>query len=388
VDGSATSGRGLAGLSTSLYASARSLLSHRAWSVGFNFLMGSVFFRIRATWSRLFLVTSVICVQLMSQSALGAPLAADVKKAAEAFDRGREAFRAENYVEAAEHFEAADAYAASAASLRLAIAARKEAGQLDRALSLAALALATYPDDQTVVTEARAVIDEHQAEFGLIEVGCDEPCELLLDGKLVHGPPSLAHTVYVSPGSYQVQASWSEDRTDEETVTAVAADRVAVQLTAPELEPVEMPPPPPPAETQPEEAAEDEERHGWSPAVFWTGLGATLVGVGVTTGLGINAINNPGPDAVRDGCAAGEYDCELYQQGLANQTAANVAGGITAAVGVFTIVAAIATDWGGKRKKKQEPDPSAGWSVRSGAFTLRPTLDIGSGATLGAAGTF
>ena len=350
--------------------------------------MDSVLFRLR-TCFRPFLVAAALgCVGLLSQPALSAPLAADVKKAAEAFDRGREAFRAENYVEAAEHFEAADAYASSAASLRLAIAARKEAGQLDRALTLAALGLSTYPADETVVAEAQAVIDEHQADFGLIEVACDEACDLLLDGKLVHGPPALAHTVYVSPGSYQVQASWSEDRTDEETVTAVAADRVSVQLTAPPLEVVEVVPVPPPAEPTAQDDTEEKKRHGWSPVVFWTSLGATLVGVGVTTGLGVNAINNPGADAVRDNCVKDDQTCSLYQQGVANQTAANVAGGITAAVGVFTIVAAIATDWGGKRAKKAEPDPSGGWSVRSAGFTLRPTLTIGSGATVGAAGTF
>lgn len=350
--------------------------------------MGSVSFRMRAACGRLVFVISVAYLTLASAPAIAAPLAADVKKAAEAFDRGREAFRAENYVEAAEHFEAADAYASSAASLRLAIAARKEAGQLDRALSLAALALSTYPEDQTVIAEAQAVIDEHQAEFGQIQVACDEECDLLLDGKLVHGPPALAHTVYVSPGSYQVQASWSEDRTDEETVTAVAADRVSVELTAPPIEKVEMPLPPPPVETTPAEDPEQNERRGWSPVVFWTGLGATLVGAGVTTGLGINAINNPGQQAVLDQCEQGDETCVLYQQGVANQTAANVAGGVTVALGVFTIVAAIATDWGGKRRKKTEPDPSEGWSVQSGDFTLRPTLSLGSGLAVGAAGTF
>ena len=339
-----------------------------------------------AAWNRWLFVTSVLCATLTAFPALAAPLAADVKKAAEAFDRGREAYRAESYVEAAEHFEAADAYAASAASLRLAIASRKEAGQLDRALSLAALALATYPDDATVVAEAQAVLDEHAADFGRIEVGCDEPCELLLDGKLVHGPPALGHTVYVSPGSYRVQASWSEDRTDEESVTVVAADRVSVELTAPVIEEETMPTSPPPAEPVADDV--QEERHGWSPVVFWTGLGLTAVGVGVTAGLGVNAANNPGQQAVIDGCAPNDHSCSLYQQGVANQTAANVAAGVTAGVGVFTIIAAIATDWGGKGRKKAEPDPAAGWSVRSGDFTLRPTLKMGSELALGAAGTF
>jgi hypothetical protein len=356
-----------------------------------NFLMGSVLFRIRKALAHLVLASACSWV-VACPPAHAAPSSADVKKAAEAFDRGREAFRAESYVEAAEHFEAADAYAASAASLRLAIAARKEAGQLDRALTLAALALSTYPGDETVVSEAQAVIDAHQADFGRVQVTCDEECELLLDGKLVHGPPALSHTVYVSPGSYQVQANWSEERTDEETVTVVAGDQASADLTAPPVE-VEPPPPPPPAEWGDgleEGAAEAKaERHGWSPVVFWTSLGVTLVGVGVTTGLGVNAINNPGQDAVRDECVQDDQDCPLYQQGVANQTAANVAAGLTAAVGVFTIVSAFATDWGGgKSKSKAGLDPTVAWSVRSGRFSVHPTLTIGAGATLGAKGTF
>jgi outer membrane protein assembly factor BamD (BamD/ComL family) len=63
------------------------------------------------------------------------PTAQDIKRAARAYDQGRERFREEQYVEAAEKFEIADSYAPSAAALRLAIFARKEAGQIDRALT-------------------------------------------------------------------------------------------------------------------------------------------------------------------------------------------------------------------------------------------------------------
>ena len=72
---------------------------------------------------------------------------AQVRTAAEAFDRGREAYKSEEYVEAAEQFESADANAPSAAALELAIRARDKAGQLDRAATLAALALVRHPDD-------------------------------------------------------------------------------------------------------------------------------------------------------------------------------------------------------------------------------------------------
>jgi hypothetical protein len=92
---------------------------------------------------------------------------------------------------------------------------------------------------------------------------------------------------------------------------------------------------------------------------------------------------------VLDQCTPGDTTCPAYQQGVSNQTAANVAAGLTAAVGVFTIVAAFATDWGGKKGNRATgSDPSTGWAVRSGTFSLRPTFTVGSGATLGATGTF
>jgi hypothetical protein len=323
---------------------------------------------------------------------LAAEGASDVKKAAEAFDRGREAYRAESYVEAAEHFEAADDYAASAASLRLAIAARREAGQLDRALTLAALALATYPSDETVTAEAQALIDEHRAEFGRIDVSCDEPCALLLDGKLVHGPESENRTLYVSPGSYQLSGTWSEDRTDVETVTVVADDVVSAALQAPALE-VEVPKPaasPQWGDGLGPSPPKEEPRHGWSPAVFWTGAGLTALSAGISIGLGVNATNNPGRQAVIDDCTAGDVSCPTFQRGLANQAAANAALGVTVGIGALTIVSAFLTDWGGKAKAKsgQGQDPANGWSVQTGRFRIRPTLALGAGATLGARGTF
>jgi len=78
------------------------------------------------------------------------PTPTQVRSAAEAFDRGREAYKSEEYVEAAEQFESADANAPSAAALELAIRARDKAGQLDRAATLAALALARHPDDPSI----------------------------------------------------------------------------------------------------------------------------------------------------------------------------------------------------------------------------------------------
>src|SRR5688572_21713046 len=82
-----------------------------------------------------------------AQEAAAEPTPAQVRTAAEAFDRGREAYKAEEYVEAAEQFEKADNSAPSSAAIELAIRARDKAGQLDRAATLLALALKRHPGD-------------------------------------------------------------------------------------------------------------------------------------------------------------------------------------------------------------------------------------------------
>jgi hypothetical protein len=118
-------------------------------------------------------------------------------------------------------------------------------------------------------------------------------------------------------------------------------------------------------------------------------LGLTIAGAGATVALGLNAQNNPGPEAVKENCEKGQTDCPEYRQGVRNQTYANVAIGATAVFGIFTITSAILTDWGGK-------DDAVAY--RNGDLSIRPTFAVGDaspigsalgpGASLGATGTF
>src|SRR5688500_1803343 len=70
-----------------------------------------------------------------------------IKAAADEFDRGRRAYLAKDYEQAAVHFENAYRDAPSAPTLRLAIRARRDAKQLARAATLATIAQAKYPED-------------------------------------------------------------------------------------------------------------------------------------------------------------------------------------------------------------------------------------------------
>lgn len=315
-----------------------------------------------------------------------APTSADLKKAAASYDQGRERFREGRYVEAAEKFEAADAFAPSAGALRLALLARKEAGQLARATSLAALAIERHPGEEPLASEAQALLDEQEANFARLSVTCDEACELVLNNRLVHGSAASQRVLYVEPGSVELRASWSDERTRSQVVEASAADVLDLSFFAPvkteEIPSEEEPAPEEIDEDQWDEPAGDEtavqEPKGWHPAVFWTGTALTLGGAGASVALGLNALNNPGEEAIRDNCEAGDTGCAEWEKGRRNQLFANVAIGGTAAVGVFTIVTGLwLTNW----NKKKSDDASEGFSVR-------PMLQIKRGAILGAEGVF
>lgn len=341
------------------------------------------------------LFTSILLLGLFLGSASAhaqeAPSAADIRKAAAAFDRGRESFRNESFVEAAEHFEAADAYAPSASSLRLAMLSRMQAGQLDRAATLAALALEKYPDEATLVEEAQAVVDQAVSTLGRVAVTCDEPCDLLLDGKLVHGKRAESRQLYVEPGDHRLQASWSDERVVTEQLSVPEGGKTEAEFYAPLVQDTAEPAEPAGATAEPVATEQEQEvdKGGWSPAVFWTGVGVTAVGIGVSTWLGVKAINEPGVEAVEEKCVGLGFDCPEWQEGKANERNANIAVGATAAVGAFTIITGIwLTDWsGGSDEDASEPVDDV-WSYRRGGFSVRPLFAVGDGATLGAVGTF
>ncbi len=335
------------------------------------------------------LIGAVLCFASVSSAASDAPTAVEIEKAAESFDRGRAAFRSGGFVEAAESFEAADAYAPSSASLRLAMTSRARAEQFDRALTLAALALRLYPDEAELQKEATALIGAHEAGFGQINIRCDQPCKLLLDNKLVHGAEDYERTLYVAPGKHRLRVNWSGGHVRNLGVKIEAGGTESLDLIAP-TEPVSQ-------ETsewlnsrQEEEDDEYGEKpveagggRGWSPAVFWTGVGLTGAGVVATTILGVRAVNEPGADAVRENCM-GNRDCPEYQQGLENQTIANVALGATVVVGVFTVVTgAWLTDWGGGGKKE-----TALFRKQFGDVEMQPVLGFADGPGLGLVGKF
>jgi hypothetical protein len=231
---------------------------------------------------RLALGISVLTLVLASgapvyaQDVPAEPTPAQIRVAAEAFDKGREAYQADSYVEAAEQFEKADYNAPSAAALELAARSRDKAGQLDRAATLASLGVKRYPEEQNLLKLAGDLAKRARQTLFELTATCDQPCELTVGGKLIHGVPDTQRVLFVAPGTLTIRAGWSDNRNDSRRVDAVAGGNGEVSFTAPEPEApetaAEPPAPalPPPAEAAPP-ADEDKKWAGLPKAVFFAG---------------------------------------------------------------------------------------------------------------------
>ncbi|HLV21797.1 MAG TPA: hypothetical protein VKZ49_12970 [Polyangiaceae bacterium] len=324
-----------------------------------------------------------------------APTPEQIKAAAGQFDLGREAFKSSNYAEAAEYFEAADRHAPSAAAIELAIRSRDRAGQLDRAATLAALATRRHPDKSDLAELAEGIFARAGEELHRLRVTCEEPCELLINNKLVHGRPATERIIYLNPGNFVIRAGFGDDRLASEKVDAAAASQSDLDFQVPDPDQTEV-------ITDPtsdldlndsvfgesdtggrDEGAAPKSGGGLPPTVFWVGLGLTAVGGVATVWSGLDTVNNPGADAVRDQCRGQGTSCPLYQDGLERQQRTNTLLAVTGGLGLATgIIALFLTDWSGGAPPKQEA------AARSKRIAVNPWIDLGRGATIGATGRF
>jgi hypothetical protein len=309
------------------------------------------------------------------------PTPARLNVAAEAFDRGRDAYKAGRFSEAAEQFELADANAPNATALELAIKARDKAGDLDRAGTLAVLALERHPGDENLSKVAPDIVNRAVAELFELTVSCADACELADGTLVVHGTAAKQRTLFLAPGEHSIRAGWPNGRTASKSIEArpgksetlsfeSAEPKAQAELAAPvQSAPVE----------QPSAGDEVEKPAGWSPVVFWLSAGATLAAGGVTAWSGLDTVNNPGTDRVKKECAAGDENCALYQDGRARQVRTNVLIGVTGGLAVATgLLGALAIDWGGG-----SPSDTARTRIR-----IRPYVSLGQDKTFGAKGTF
>jgi len=320
--------------------------------------------------------------------------AAQVRAAADAFDRGREAYKSGDAVAAADAFEQADSQAASPIALEYAIRSRDKAGQLDRAATLSALAKERHPGEAALETLADDVLERARRELYELSVTCSETCELVVDGKLIHGKSSLERVIFLSEGSHTLRAGFSGARDASKTVDAVGGESGDVRFDAPDEDAEARGSGTDDFETSEEPERERERRpvepepresSGWSPGVFWVGTGLTVALGAATLWSGLDTVKNPGEDEVKEACREGRDDCQsLYDDGRSRQSRTNILLGATAGVGILTvIIGAAATDWG-----DDHADDVARRAPKKTKAGIEPWLAVGNGAVVGAEGRF
>lgn len=268
-----------------------------------------------------------------------------LKLAAEEFDSGRRAYKLGDFARAASHFENANRDAPSAQALRMAIRSRDEAGHHARAATLCVIALSMYADDAETAQLARRVLDERGPQLHKVTVECEPACSVLLDGRLVRDDASTRQVIFTPEGVHTLVAGWPGKRSLSKEVEGKGGGATVLSFEAPvaKKEPVASDPS---AGSAP--VVMDTSSGKASPVLFWLGAGAVALFGGATIWSGIDTLNNPGPDKVKEACVGQGTSCPEYQDGLDKQARTNYLL-LSTGVGVasVTVIGLFFTDWGG-----------------------------------------
>ena len=303
-----------------------------------------------------------------------------LKLAAEEFDAGRRAYKTGDYARAGVHFENAFRDAPSPQTLRMAIRARKQAGQLARAATLGVRALALYPDDAETVRLAQTVIKESAPQLYKVTIECEPACTALVDGRLVRDDAATRQVIYTPAGDHTVVAGWGKARNASKSVDGKAGGSTVLSFEAPPVEDVAPSVTPAPTEQEPS-PVETTASGKASPTLFWLGTAFTGVVAGLTVASGIDTLNSPGTDKVKEACVGQGTGCPEYQDGLAKQARTNyLLAGTAVGVASVTVIGLFFTDWEGERDVQAD----GGTEV-----SLTPLADpVGGGVGMAASGRF
>ncbi len=287
-----------------------------------------------------------------ADDASAAPNAERLKSAAAEFDAGRRAYLASDYATAAVHFENAYHDAPRAESMRSAIRAHRAAKELARAATLAAVARVKYASDAPTVTLANDVLTSAAASLHEVRIACTPECGVASDGRAISTDDATALRLFLDAGHHELTVSWPRDRSTRVTVDAKAGGSDAFTLAAPVPKPtpavpiVVAPAVRDPKLGAPVVDAKPPRMKPLSPVFVIIGASLTAVGVGATIVSGLDAVNNPGADVVRQRCVGLGAACPEYQQGRNAQTRTNVILAATGATFVATaVVGLFFTQW-------------------------------------------
>jgi hypothetical protein len=307
-----------------------------------------------------------------ARAADASPTPEQIEFAAHEHDLGYRAYTAKQYDEAATHFENAYFAAPNPAELRSAIRARRDAGELARAASLAAIAQRKYPGDAALGKTADETLTEAKPKVFEVRITSSEQCNVAVDQKVVAAEKVRDFRFFVDPGKHDLLVGWSDDRTKHVAIDASPGGTQNLSLTPP-------PNPPKPVARRGETEGPPPARKPFGPVVFIIGAGLTAVGAGLTIWSGIDTENHPGTAAVKADCVGQGTSCPEYQQGLSSQLRTNILIGATSGVAAVTAVVGIFfTQWSHPGPRAEEPPAAAGLHVE-------PALGLGAA---GLRGTF
>jgi len=308
------------------------------------------------------------------------PGADQIQFAAREHDLGYRAYVDKQYDEAASHFENAFFAAPNPAELRSAIRARRDASELARAATLAAIALRRYPTDPSTSKVANDTVADARPHVHEVMLASAAEYSVAIDEKIVSSERVKESDLFMTPGPHELIVSWSDGRNERVTVQATEGGSQTIRLDPPSPPPpapvtpspapqIATPAPTPPAPAEPPPTSKP-----FGPAVFVASAALTGVSLGVMVWSGIDTENNPGRNVVRTQCKgfATIESCPTAQPGISNQNRTNALIGVTSGLAVVTaVVGVFFTQWSPAR-------PTVG--VR-----LAPLVGIGQ---VGLAGSF
>lgn len=206
--------------------------------------------------------------------------ARDRQRAAASFDDGVARFGRAEFEAAARAFLEADRLAPSERAIVNAITAARRAG--DHLLVAQAAERAIARGDALV--PAREALAEATTRLARLELTCDTaPCVLSIDGAVAG-----ASVEYTLPGTHHVEAVGSEGARADERLSCIAGATYRVALHPTKAGPVAPTSPPPVPVLTPTAPIADSP--GVPRAVFFVGVGATALLVGLTTWSGLDAL--------------------------------------------------------------------------------------------------
>ena len=294
------------------------------------------------------------------------PSAERIKAAAEEFARGRRAYLAKDFEQAAGHFENAFRDAPSKETLRLAIRARRDAKQPARAATLAALAEEKYGSDAQTAQLVKETLAETSPQLSEYVIQCAAPCTIAADSRVVSQSDALRHRVFLDPGAHELGVSFQQGGSISKRVEATDGSSTSLAFESPPAPrptsaPTAAPVAPAPSTTV-TTSSPNEKPLG--PAVFFIATGVTVAAGAATIVSGIATQNDPGPDAVRRGCVGQGESCALYQRGQDAETRTNVLLGVTVGAALVTaVIGALFTQWtSATSTSRGSSSPPARWA--------------------------